>query len=256
MKKNLTIILAAALACACTKEEPAINLSEYGYIDLGVATEEVTKASSPVSAGDLASWTVTVTEDGEPTPAFTGPANTLSSKAFPAGEYSVSAYNYIDDATACTQNLNWGAARYAGSTSGNVNVTAGQSAQASIDCGKAQNARFSVQFEGSFLSIAEEDSYSLSTTDARSLTFNSANVGAKAYYAKNASVPYTLSYKFGEDTKTVSGTLTLGNAGTEKVIKIKGNSNGTISISISVDSEFVSDGSQDITIDAVSGEKE
>lgn len=252
MKRIAFIASLVAIVCSCEKNLDMPG-TEYGYISLDeVSTDAaLTKASQTVS--ELSSWTAVVSL-GE-TAKYSGPASNIGSQALAAGTYSVKVYNFADDAAASAANSNWGAARYEG-TNTSVAVTAGSTARPSIACGTARNARLKVVFDATFTEIAQD--YKLTATqDSRSLDFDSSTSSQAAYYAANSTVGYAISYKMKSNTsaeKTITGkSITLGAAATEKTITLKGNANGTISISISYDDAFTSAGNEDITIDGATG---
>ncbi len=245
MKKIFTLVSLAAAVCACSKN--GITPSDYGYIEVAGISNDVTvttKATQNVT--DLNGWTIKVGET-----AYTG-----SDQKFTAGTYTVTASNYADEAAANASEYGWGDAFYTGSNS--VTVTAGQTADVTIACGKAQNARLAVVFNtatfGSFIT-----DYSVTVTKdgvEGGLKFDSTNTGKKAYFAANtANVAYTIKYKYNGAEKQAGGTITLGAAATEKKITISANNNGTITVTISYDDEFTDGGGDSFEIDAATGEK-
>lgn len=251
MKRIALIASLVAIVCSCEKNLD-MSGTEYGYISLDEVSADATLTKASQTVTDLSSWTAVVSL-GE-TEKYNGRASTVGSQALAAGTYSVKVYNYADDAAASAANGKWGAARYEG-TNSSVAVTAGSTVSPSIDCGKAKNARLKVVFHESFTEIAQD--YSLVTTGDRALTFNNSTSDKAAYYAAGASVGYTISYKMKSntsETKTITDkSVTLGVAATEKTITLKGNANGTISISITYDDEFTPDGNEEITIDGATG---
>lgn len=248
MKKTFTIVALAAALCACHKPVPQLNSNNYGYIDLGISTDETlsTKAE-PTAVSDFTGWTVLVGNTN-----YTGATMPIA-----AGTYTVSAKSAASLDAAHTGR---GIAYYEGEKAGVV-VTAGQTATPEIACGKAKNARFKVVFDSSFTSMATN--YSLTTTDERHVVFDgTAANSTPAYYPATleeehpSTVGYKINYTFGGNQKeTEVKTITLGAAATEKTITVKGNSNGKITISVTIDSEFTGDGNTDITIDANTGEE-
>lgn len=249
MKRIALIASLVAIVCSCEKNLDMPG-TEYGYISLDEVSTDATLTKASVS--DLSSWTAVVTLDQ--TVKYNGLASTVGSQALAAGTYSVKVYNYADDAAASAANSNWGAARYEG-TNSSVAVTAGNTATPAIDCGKAQNARLKVVFDASFIAIAKD--YSLTATSGdRNLVFNSTTTDKPAYFAAGASVGYSIAYKMissNADKTVTDKSITLGAAATEKTITLKGNSNGKITISITIDDTFTPDGNTDITIDANTG---
>lgn len=238
MKKTVILIAAAAMLCACTKENPKAPVTQaegYGYISVGVDTDETTKADD-VTVTDLSTWTATVTKSDSSEASYTGYANGVGNTKFAAGTYTVAVKNYADLSTAIGATTAWGDAYYEGSNT-SVSVTAGQTTPATVSCGKAKNARFSVNFEKSFKTVVKEG-YKVELTAPKTLTFNAANnyaAGTWAYFTESATVTYTLTYTLnkGGDPISKTGTIDLGTAGTQKVFNVRANSNGQINLTIS-----------------------
>ena len=254
------LVIAATAFTACNSDTELAPEEGYGYIQLtSITTDATVETRAAQIVSDLSKWTVVVTSNG--TEAFKGEASTLATHAFTEGTYSLEVYNYVDDAAASAVTENgqqWGAARYQGpATSQNFNVTKGKTAEVAVECGKAQNARLGVTFNASFTGAVSEG-YKLTTTDSRALEFNASNTtGATtkyAYYAANASVNYKLEYTFNGNTKTVTGTVTMGSAATQKTLNVSLNSNGTVTLTIKYDDEFTNS-QEDITIDGATGDK-
>lgn len=258
MKKTVILIAAAAMLCACTKENPKTPVAQaegYGYISVGVDTDETTKADN-VTVTDLSTWAATVTKSGSSDASYTGNANGVGNQKFAAGTYTVEVSNYASLDAANSANSPWGAAYYTGSNT-NVSVTAGQTTPATVSCGKAQNARFSVNFESSFTDVVAAG-YKVEVTSPRSLTFNAANnyaAGTWAYFTASATVRYTLTYtlKKGGSEKTKTADIALGMSGTQKVFNVRANSNGDINLTISYDDTFTSETAEAVEIDAATG---
>lgn len=255
MKKTVILIAAAAMLCACTKENPKAPVTQaegYGYISVGVDTDETTKAD--VAVGDLANWFVTVTPQSGT--AWSGKANNVGNQKFAAGKYTVEVKNHENLSTAIGENTEWGDAYYEGSNT-SVSVTAGQTTPATVSCGKAKNARFSVNFEDSFTTVVKED-YKVEVSDPKTLTFNATYNNAKstwAYFTESATVTYTLTYTLRKDDApqpTKTGTIKLGTAGTQKVFNVRANSNGQITLTISYEDFTSAEGEASvIEIDAI-----
>lgn len=244
MKKTLIFIAAAAMLCACTKQNGSLAEVGYGYIDLGLSTDNEVVTKAEANVGDLTNWTVKVG----------GTSYTGAGQKIAAGKYTISASNYTDEATAIASNSGWGDAFYSGSTA-NVTVTAGQTTEASIACGKAKNARLAVEFAlGS-----DFTDYKVTVTKegvSNGLVFNTENAStAKAYFtAGKENIAYSISYTYKEEAKTpINKTVTLGGAATEKKIRVASNTNGTITITVTRDEEFGDGGSESVTIDAATG---
>lgn len=260
MKKIWIILSVALLSCACTKTDfgPDGDGQDYGYLSLALSSDnDINQTKAVQTVNDLSNWNVTVSQEGGSFEPVSCKASELGTKAFTAGTYTVSVYNYADDAAACAANSNWGAARYAGSA--NVTVEKGKSNPVSVACGTAKNARFKVVFADSFTAICTDgsgnasDGYTFTTTGTRNLVFSKTTAGNLAYYAAGATVNYTLSYTYQGSTKTPAGSFTMGAAATEKTITISANSNGTITLSISYDDTFTTVDGETVVIDAATG---
>lgn len=246
MKKTLTFIAAAAMLCACTKQNGSLAEAGYGYIDLGLSTdnEVVTKAATTV--GSLTGWTIKVGDKD-----YKG-----ADQKFAAGTYTLSASNYADEAAAIASNSGWGDAFYSGSTA-NVTVTAGQTAEATIACGTAKNARLAVEFALGSDFTDYKVTVSKAGVDA-GLVFNAGNAStAKAYFtAGQTGIGYSIQYKYKNADKSITGkTVSLGGAATEKKIRVASNTNGTITITVTRDEVFTGGDNDEITIDAATGEE-
>lgn len=249
MKKTFTIVALAAALCACHKPVPQLNSNNYGYIDLGISTDETLTKATNVT--DLSKWKAVVSL-GE-TEKYSGAASNVGSTALVAGTYSVKVYNYATDTEAFTENDNWGAARYEGSNT-SVTVSAGSTTNPTIDCGKAKNARLKVVFDATFTNIAKD--YKLTATqNSRALEFNSTTSDKFAYYTAGTAVNYVINYKMksNDSEKTIDNKSFTLTAGQEKTITLKGNANGTITISISYDDTFNTGVDEEITIDGATG---
>lgn len=271
MKKTVILIAAAAMLCACTKENPKAPVTQaegYGYISVGVDTDETTKADNVTTVTDLSTWTATVTKSDSSDASYTGSADGVGNTKFAAGTYTVEVSNYASLDAANSANSPWGAAYYTGSNT-NVSVTAGQTTPATVSCGKAKNARFSVNFEESFTTVVKND-YTVTLSGPKNLTFNKDNkyttdTNVKwAYFeasttgegAVTTTVSYTLTYTLnkGGDPISKTGTIDLGTAGTQKVFNVRANSNGQINLTISYE-DFTSAGDTNLEIDATTGDE-
>lgn len=263
MKKTVILIAAAAMLCACTKENPKTPVAQaegYGYISVGVDTDETTKADNVITVTDLSTWTATVTKSGSSEASYNDKADGVGNQKFAAGTYTVAVSNYASLDAANSANSPWGAAYYTGSNT-NVSVTAGQTTPATVSCGKAQNARFSVNFEDSFKTVVEDD-YTVKLSTPRNLTFNKDNkyttdTNVKwAYFEASTTVRYTLTYTLKKDgsKKTKTADIALGEAGTQKVFNVKANTNGEITLTITYE-DFTGAGDTNLEIDATTGEE-
>lgn len=242
MKKTFFAIALAMVGLSSCTNEVLNDVDAMGTIVLSVSNDEqVTRAAKAVA--DLNGWTVKA-NDGTSEISLT----TASTKV-KAGKYTVSAQSHASEAAALADNDGWGAAYYEGSAE-NVVVAAGGTATATVDCGKAQNARLKVQFS----LISNFTDYSLTAAN-RNLVFDKSNSStALAYYGANEVVNYTLTYKYNGAEKTKSGSITMNGAATENIISISSNDNGTISVTVNYDDTFSEGEKEDLVFDATTGE--
>lgn len=243
MKKIYFAALAMGLT-ACVSNEDLNPVDNYGYIDVNVSNDPIMQTRAATEVADLSAWIVKANNGSEDI------TLTTASTKVKAGTYTVSAKSHESEAVALLANDGWGAAYYEG-TSGEVTVTAGQPADAVVNCGTAMNARLKVQFS----LIGNFTGYSL--TAERGLVFNSENAAyALAYYAATEEVEYTLKYKYNNGAeKTITGKITMNGAATENIISIASNDNGTISVTVNYDDTFQTGNSKDLEFDAATGEE-
>lgn len=242
MKKTFFAIALAMVGLSSCTNEVLNDVDAMGTIVLSVSNDEqVTRAAKAVA--DLNGWTVKATNGSE------NISLTTASTKVKAGTYDITAKSHTDEAAALADNDGWGAAYYEGSTSGVV-VEAGKTVPATVNCGKAQNARLKVQFS----LISNFTEYSLTAAN-RNLVFDASNSDtALAYYAATEEVDYTLSYKYNGTAKSVTGKITMKGAATENIISISSNDNGTISVTVNYDDTFSEGNKTDLEFDAATGE--
>lgn len=254
MKKFFTFALAAATLVgfnSCTNEDSNLD-ANMGYIKVNVTTDEVaTRANA-----NAAEWYAVVT-NGESfafgtttTKALIG--TTLASTPLTAGSYNIAVANFADDDDWESANNGFGAAYYEGDASSQT-VTAGQTTNVAIECGKAKNAKFSIVssgFSGTALAV--------NVTAPRALEFSTAanpsTIGNEAFFTAGAELTYTITYTINGITKTSAAkTFTLGAAGSASTLTIASNQNGTISVTITYDDEYSAGSTNTVNIDAATG---
>ena len=234
MKKTFFSIMALALAMvSCTNEKIPTPAEQYGYINVNVTNEplEENVAQTRATVADYKTWVVTA-----------GDIDLTKDNKVPAGTYTVTAQSHANMNAALE---GWGEAYYEGAAE-NVEVTAGQTATANIDCGKAKNGRITTSFN---LAAVFTD---VSITVDRNLTFEKENENQKAYFAPGE-VSYTLKYRYnGSEEISKPGKVVVA-AGTENIISVSSNSNGTITVNITYDDTFEDGEDQNINFDAATG---
>lgn len=237
MKKTIFSIMALAMAMvSCTNEEIITPAEQYGYINVNVTNEplEENVAQTRATVADYKTWVVTA-----------GDKDLTKDNKVPAGTYKVTAKSHTNMDAALALEDKWGVAYYEGSAE-NIVVAAGQTATAEISCGKAKNGRITTSFN-----LAEVFT-DVSIEVGRELTFNKDNQSKKAYF-EPGEVSYTLKYKYnGSEEKSIPGAVTVA-AGTEHIISVSSNSNGTITVNITYDDTFADGDDQNINFDAATG---
>ena len=270
MKKLFTFALAAATLIgfgACSNDEENA-LSDKGYINLNVTTDDMVATRATQNA-TVADWYALVSVTGGDI-VYHGTTDSdfkligtdLATTPLAAGSYNVAVRNYPNDAAWIAANEGFGAAYYEGNASSQT-VTAGQTKDVDIACGKAQNAKFSIVssgFSGTALTVNVTHQAS-----SRTLSFdkacttigtptNTAPINTDAFFAAEAELTYTIHYTINSITKEITGkTFKLGAAGSASTLTIASNQNGTIKVSITYDNEFTTGESSTINIDAATG---
>ena len=237
MKKTLFSIMAFTMAMvSCTNEEIPTPAEQYGYINVNVTNEplEENVAQTRATVADYKTWVVTA-----------GDIDLTKDNKVPAGTYEVTAKSHTNMDAALALEDKWGVAYYEGSAK-NIVVAAGQTATAEISCGKAKNGRITTSFN---LAAVFTD---VSIEVGRELTFDKDNQSKKAYF-EPGEVSYTLKYKYnGSEEKSIPGAVTVAE-GTEHIISVSSNSNGTITVNITYDDTFADGDDQNINFDAATG---
>ena len=250
MKKIMLSVcaLSAMVLTSCSNE---VDMFETIGTPKGTLNVDCIYDTEMTRATATGSWIIKAGE----TRLVTGP------NSIPAGKYTVTASNYDDLPAALAANENWGDAFYSGSQS-DVVVSKGENVDVDINCGKAKNARLKAAFNliSKFTNVALVAD--VNTTDpthtGRNLTFTQENALTKlAYFNAGSTIPCKLSYNYNDTPIEKTFYFTLSGAATENVITVNTNENGTITISltnITYEEEFGTGNSEEITIDAATGE--
>lgn len=237
MKKIYLAALTLAMT-ACVSNEDLNPVDNYGYIDVNVSNDPIVETRATINGKD---WIVKigVTE-------YTG-----KGQAFAAGTYNVSVTTHADVASANSANSPWGEAFYNNKSSNDqVTVIAGKRVTANAICGAAKNARMNVEFTDNFKDVF--DKYSLEISVPRVITYDGIDDHA-SYFLPSQEVTFTIKYKYGEDEKETSEQkVTIGDAGTEKILTITSNTDGNIEVNIST-TDFSQAPGTTITFNAADG---
>lgn len=250
MKKFSFLAMAAVAVAfgftACQSEvDPFEEAGKTATIDLNITSDDAMQSRAVANVDDPSTWYITVGDKSQIL------VSALSAQKYEAGDYNITVSSHADEAAAITAN----AAYYEGTVSnqtlvkGNNNVT--------VACGKAKNCRVAADLEGlsDFSAI----------TDAK-LTVKQANVNDRVltvptapgyfYAGTGKTINYQLDYKYnGTAATALTGAIENPVAATEYQVKVVTNSNGTITLTITYDTEFTTLTAETFTIDAATGEK-
>ena len=249
MKKYLmtvVAVIAAAGFTSCSNEvdmfEP-IN-SDKATINLNITNDNVMLTRAESSVANPSSWYITVGTNGQIQ------VSELSSQKYAAGDYNITVSNYATEAAAITAND----AYYSGSVS--KTLVKGSNTVA-VACGKAKNCRVKADLAGlaDFAAITEAK-LTVSQSEAPNRVLNTDATTGYFYAGTGKTINYDLDYKYnGTDATTLHGSIADPAAATEYQVKVVTNSNGTITLTVSYDTEFDEHTVETITIDAATGEK-
>ena len=240
-------MVAATLFEACRQEDSLAPGK--GHICLRLSADDATLTRAQQDVTNPASWYAIIT-DATSTLYDDQIGDVLEARDFDAGTYNISVRSYDDADAALAANDGWGAAYHEGSAN-NVEVSAGGTAYVHISCGRALNAKFRLDYS-EFSGIIK----ALTISSPKNLTFSytDGTLANEAYFTPNSTLTYTITYTFGDVTKTTDvQTLTLGGAATVSTLVIKSDINGALNINLTCDDEFEGDAQSDIIIDGSSG---
>lgn len=245
-KKNLvfTYALAVILFTSCNNEVDMLKpiSTAKATIELNISNDNdltVTRASTTVA--DMANWQIQVGRGS------TISVSNLTNKTYTAGTYDIKVCNYADLATAMPKSK-------AGNAyfEGTKQVTLKKGANAvEIDCGKAKNAKLTVNTTGAKdVSTITKMTIDATQSDKRNYTFS--QDGSAFFYAGEA-INYTINYTYNDTQKTISDSIQTVAAATEYQLIISTNNNGKITLTVKCDNEFTPGGKTQVTIDAATG---
>lgn len=248
MKKAFLFLVTAFLAMAvtsCSNEIEDIPDLEVATIQMSIRSDDgfLTRATQ---TADNTAWFAKVGEAEQCN------VSELIGKTYTPGEYTITVSSHTDMAAAMPEN-EAGSAYY--ETSANITLNKGVN-NVSIDCGKAQNSRLSVNWDGTqgVEGFAMTGVEAMQQADGRSFNFTTS--GTKAYFYAGSDIECNIKYTHNGAEKTISKTFTAPAAATEYKLIVTANNNGTIiTISITYDDEFADGGSTSTEIDAATGEE-
>lgn len=244
MKKLFTLIATAALVLgSCTSEKPEWaeeTVAKDARISLNITNDQVMNTRAVSNVADASNWYITVGENSQIQ------VSSLSSKTYEAGSYTIKVGNYTNEAAALDAND----AYYEGSAT--ETLSKGNNA-VTVACGKAKNCRVKADLSNltDFTAITE-----VKLTASQGSTSRVLSNGDLGYFSAGTTISYQLDYKYNGTSKTaITNSITTPAAATEYQVKVVTNSNGTISLTITYDTEFTTTEVETITIDAATGAK-
>jgi len=249
MKKYLMTVVAALAAASFTSCTNEIDMfesltSEKATIDLNITNDNVmfTRAESNVS--NTSSWYVKVGNNEQIQ------VSALSSQKYAAGDYNITVSNYATEAAAISANQ----AYYSGSV---AKTLVKGSNSVTVACGRAKNCRVMADLAGlADFSAISEAKLTVSQSEAPNRVLSTESTTGYFYAGTGKTINYDLDYKYnGTAATTLHGSIADPAAATEYQVKVVTNSNGTITLTVSYDTEFDEHTVETITIDAATGEK-
>lgn len=245
MKKVIFALVAASMTMTSCMNEEFPNAVQYGYINLNVSNDPTLQTRAPQNVTDIASWTIeTQLGEGEKEKWSAG-------KAYTAGTYTVYAQSHANESDWKSANSNYGEAFYIGNPV-NVTVVRGQSADAIIKCGRAKNAKLTVNITG-LPEVFEDVKVIANRDESKTLVLNGSE-GQAAFFGEDEQVTYSINYIYNNVEKSIPNqSITMAGAATNNIITITANANGLITVKITYDDSFGEGNKADITFDAATG---
>ena len=249
MKKYLMTVVAALAAASFTSCTNEIDMfesltSEKATIDLNITNDNVMFTRAESNVPNTSSWYVKVGNNNQIQ------VSALSSQKYAAGEYTIAVSNYATEADAITANQ----AYYSGSV---AKTLVKGSNSVTVACGQAKNCRVKADLAGlADFSAITEAKLTVSQSEAPNRVLSTESTTGYFYAGTGKTINYDLDYKYnGVAAKTLHGSIADPAAATEYQVKVVTNSNGTITLTVTYDTEFTTETAETITIDAATGEK-
>ena len=249
MKKfvmTIAAVIATASFTSCSNEMDMFDpiSSDKATIDLNITNDNVmfTRAESNVS--NTSSWYVKVGNNEQIQ------VSALSSQKYAADEYTIAVSNYATEAAAITANQ----AYYSGSV---TKTLVKGSNSVTVACGQAKNCRVMADLAGlADFSAISEAKLTVSQSEAPNRVLSTESTTGYFYAGTGKTISYALDYKYnGVAAKTLHGSIADPAAAREYQVIVVTNSNGTITLTVTYDTEFTTETAETITIDAATGEK-
>ena len=259
MKKNLFFVAAALAAMfgatSCVNEVDMFKYNGTGTINLSVTNDDVfatTRADATSLDNFTSDWIVTITGRKSESPfSYTKAAGTAltATHSVPSDTYDITAKSGDAEANA-TSTSSRGKAFWTKSIE--QAITAGQTANVVVDCGKATNGRVEVEFSDDFK--AAFSTYKLTASVGSTTVDFDATNSTPAYFAAGTAVNYVLTYgegkRYSAEGSTKSITIV---AGTSHKLSFTTNNEGQITLMISY-TDFEQTSAESVQFNALTGE--
>lgn len=246
MKKIFKYACAAVAATlsftSCSNEVDMFEKAgKTAKIDLNITNDNAMVTRAPQTATNENWFAKVGTEDW-------AAASSIIGKTYTPNTYTIVVGNYQSEANALAANNGAGDAYYTKSES--VTLVKGTNS-ISIDCGKAQNSKVTVDWSGTD-NVAGLSMNSVEAVQGTRTYTYSAN-GA-AFFSAGVDVVCTIKYTYNGVSKTITKTITAPTAATNYALNIGANENGTITtLTITYDNEMNNGTATSTTIDAATG---
>lgn len=248
MKKTFLFMCVAA-ATAFTSCQSEVDMFEEAgktaTIDLSITNDDAMQSRAVTNVADKSSWYIKVGNNSQIS------VNDLSNSKYEAGSYNITVSSHTDQAAAIAAN----AAYYEGTVSNQTLVKGSNSV--TVACGKAQNCRVVADLAGlSDFTAITDAKLTVKQTGVTDRVLTSAATPGYFYAGTGKTINYQLDYKYNGTAATpLTGTIQNPVAATEYQVKVVTNSNGTITLTITYDTEFTTNTAETFTIDAATGTK-
>lgn len=238
-----------ALVLAACQQEDGLIATDKGYIQLQLSADDGLSTRAMQDVDNVSTWFAVITKDGDTV--YNQPiGNVLGDRPFNPGIYSISVRSHNNADAANLSDNRWGEAYHTGKAT-NVEVSAGGTAYVHISCDRALNAKFRLDYS-EFSGII--NAFTISAPKSLVFSYAAGTLAREAYFAPNTTITYTINYTLGTETKTTEAqTLTLGDAATVSILRIKSDIHGTVSLSLICDDEFEDNATSFIDIDGATG---
>lgn len=245
---TIAAVIATASFTSCSNEMDMFDpiSSDKATIDLNITNDNVMVTRAEGAVPNPSSWYITVGTNAQIQ------VSELSKQKYEAGgPYNITVSNYATEAGAIEAND----AYYSGQVSKTLEKG---SNDVTVACGQAKNCRVMADLAGlADFSAISEAKLTVSQSEAPNRVLSTESTTGYFYAGTGKTISYALDYKYnGVAAKTLHGSIADPAAAREYQVIVVTNSNGTITLTVTYDTEFTTVTAETITIDAATGEKE